>query len=153
MGILDFTTAPTAAQAATAAAQGAAPKKKEGEYFLNFGYPINTVSDDGEEVSTFVSLATVTTVDTAQDFDLTRINSPFMRNLRDAQNGLKHDLMEVAVGLEPGEAIIIMTDERTGLCVELRRRKAPNAAPVTGENPMRRKVSFGSKPSSVNATE
>jgi len=149
MGILDFNTAPTAAQAATAAAQGngslnGSPKaKKEGEYFLNFGYPTETVSDDGEQITTFVSLATVTTVDTAQDFDLTRINSPFMRNLRDAQNGLKQDIMEEAASLEPGEAIILMSDERTGLQVELRRRKAANSAPAAGENPMRRKVSFG----------
>jgi hypothetical protein len=146
MGILDFEAkneAPKSGQ--TNGRTNGREDKPEAEWFLNFGYPAQTKSDDGEKVTTFVSLATVTTLDTIQEFDLSRINSPFMRNLRDAQNELRNDFMEEAIKLEPGESVILMTDDRTGLQVELRRRKAAQQAPVAGENPMRRKIRF-SKP-------
>ena len=143
MGILDFEAkneAPKSGQ--TNGRTNGREDKPEAEWFLNFGYPAQTKSDDGEKVTTFVSLATVTTLDTIQEFDLSRINSPFMRNLRDAQNELRNDFMEEAIKLEPGESVILMTDDRTGLQVELRRRKAAQQAPVAGENPMRRKIRF-----------
>lgn len=141
MGILDFENTAPKSPVAGRQAPNAQPRA-EAEYYLNFGYTVETKADDGEMITTFVSLATVTALDTINDYDLTRINSEFMRNLRDAQNTLKAQFMDQAQPLEQGQAIIIMSDPDTGLQVELRRRKGAQTAAPEGTNPMARKIAF-----------
>ena len=146
MGILDFE---TAAKSSTTAArtQGQRPAQQdrpEAEYWINLGYSVDTQNDDGDTSTMFVSLATGIPLDTMSDFDLSRINSPTMRNLRQAQNDLKDQLLQAAATLEPGGSIIIMTDDNTGLQVELRRRKGAQAPSAIAENPLARKLNFAS---------
>lgn len=123
--------------------QGSQPAKdrKDAEYWMNVGYPAEVPGEnEGETETVFVSLPFGIPLDTQEHFDLSKIRNPGMVELRDSQNQLLDQIMEVANSLEPGEEKLVAVDGKTGLCVQIRRVKQAAAAPADGENKLVKKL-------------
>jgi hypothetical protein len=138
---LSFATFASRQQQSTQGNSNTSEKEEPAEFWMNIGYPARLPDEDGEMTTTFVSLARGIPIDQLKPYDVTKERTENMAILRDAQNDLAANLLAAAQTLEPGESRIILGDESVGLFIELKRRKAPIAAPTT--NGLKRTFNFG----------
>jgi hypothetical protein len=115
-------------------------QRRDAQLWMNIGYQAEVPTDSGTEGETetvFVSLPYGIPLDTQEAFDLAKIRNAKMASLRDAQNGLLEQVMDVANALAPGEERILASD-KNGLCIQVRRVNAAAEAPAEGTNSLRK---------------
>jgi hypothetical protein len=97
--------------------------------WVNFGYMIPAEKEGEEDV--FIGLPKGTPLDTMVALQPARGEN--LNAIRTAQNKFMLDIQAAAAALEPGQDVIILGDENTGLCVQLRKvKEEASAAPVEG---------------------
>lgn len=100
------------------------------QFWMNVGYQVMLPDEDGNNVPTFISLATGIPLDGITPFDIGKSRTQNMAALREAQNNLHAVFMAAAEELEPGESRIVIADDSNGLAVEIRRVKGDVEAPA-----------------------
>lgn len=119
-----------------------AAERPKAEYWLNIGYVSSAPDEEeeGKEREIFVSLSTGIPLDQAEVYDVTKARSSNMAVLRQAQNELLEGFLSRAKELQPGESAVVSYDEATGLSMEIKRVRGPQAVPT--ENTLKRSFSF-----------
>lgn len=100
-----------------AQAQVPAAQRPKAEYWLNVGYD-SGVKDEETGESRFVSLAAGIPLDSIEKLKTNSSNRTFAQ-FQAARNDLHDQIMAIAQGLEPGQAVIV--DTETTLQIQIRR--------------------------------
>ena len=108
--------------------------RPKAEFWLNVGYVSEHKDDDGNY--RFVALAQGIPLDQIEALPTNSKNVNFAY-FRQAQNGLRDDLLTEAKKLKPGEDVVLEAGP-SGITIQLRRVSEENAAPPISGNPFMR---------------
>lgn len=112
-------------------------EKKKSEFYINIGYPVESIHPLTQEpTTTFVALQQGIGLDFVTEIDPTKEKSQFAADLAVAKNQLREYILDVAKDVEPGGSTIFMMDEVVGLCCEIKRVRGDQTP--SGENPFKR---------------
>jgi len=121
----------------SASASAARQELPKADVWMNIGYTVDIIAEDGTPDTRFVSLPVGIALDTQKPIDI-KTRSADLADLQANQNALLTDLQKYAEGLAPGEETLI------NLQIQLRRVKDPVVAPTaTQDSVFARKIDFG----------
>jgi len=114
--------------------------RPKAEFWLNIGYMSSALDDDGNEKDIFVSLSQGIPLDQCETYKVEDQRTQNMAVLRQAQNELLAGFLDRAKQLEAGTSAVVSHDPETGLAMEIKRVRGPQAMPT--ENTLKRAFSF-----------